>query len=369
MIHFRFAFAIAAALSLAGCDEKPAPAEPNAPQQVEAVPVESAMMESALSLQGQLVAQEQVDVFARVAGFIETIHVDRGSRVSKGDVLVRISAPELHSTRAGVESALAAALAKANADALTAQRLANASRTPGVVAENDVNIARQAAAASRAQVAAARAALASSQQVSNYLTIRAPFSGVITERNLHPGALVGPSAGTGSVPILRMASAGTLRLSVAVPAEAVSGVAIGQPVPFTIPNLPGRPFTAPLARKAGAIDPRSRSMMVELAVPNGAGELSAGGFATVKWPFKRIAPSLLVPTTAIANDQQRQFVIRIAGGKAEWIDVTTGMAKDGKVEAFGKLAAGDTIILRGTDAIKEGTALKPVKPAPPAPVK
>jgi RND family efflux transporter MFP subunit len=350
------------------------------PQKVEAVPVESALMESQLSLPGQLDPQQQVDLYARVPGFIEQVLVDRGSAVSAGQVLVRLSAPELQAARgsseAEVRSAqarLAAAEAKYAADSLTAQRMANAARTPGVLADNDVQVARQAAAASAAQVAAARSAVAQargasvgSAQMADYLTIRAPFGGTITERNLHPGALVGPSAG--ARPILRMVSGGDLRLTVNVPQDAAGAVQLGQPVSFSLSGAPGQPFTAPLVRRAAAADPRTRTVAAELRVPAGTSAALAGSFATVKWPMRRAQPTLQVPSTAVTNDQQRTFVIRVSSGKTEWVDVSTGMTKDGKVEVFGKLAKGDKVVLRGTDALKEGTAVSPVapKPAPPS---
>jgi RND family efflux transporter MFP subunit len=346
-----------AGLTLAGCSgQQPDPAPRDKPQVVEVVPVASNVMESAVSLPAQLLPYESVDLFPKVAAFIQDVAVDRGAQVRKGQVLVRLNAPELAAQREQVAGVLRATEAKAAADRATYERLANAARTPGVVAENDVNIARQTAAADAAQVASARESLRNVAQQEAYLQIKAPFDGVITDRNLHPGALVGPSTGAaGAKPILQMANVKRLRLTVAVPVADVQGVQVGQTATFTAPSAPGRKFEAPIVRIAQALDDRTRTMAIELDVPNPDGTLTAGEFVTVKWPVKRRDATLQVPQTAIANDQQHQFVIRVANGVTEWVDVTTGMTVDGKTEVFGGLKAGDRIVRRGSDALQAGT--------------
>lgn len=342
-------------LTVTGCDSQPAAPPLAKPQTVEVVPVASAVMESTVSLPAQLQPYENVDLFPKVAAFIQDVLVDRGAEVRKGQVLVRLNAPELAAQREQVAGVLRAAEAKAAADKATYERLANAARTPGVVAENDVNIARQTAVADAALVASARESLRNVAQQEAYLLIRAPFDGVVTDRNLHPGALVGPSTGAlGARPILQMANVKRLRLVVAVPAADVQGVSVGQTATFTAPSVPGRKFDAPIARIAQALDNRTRTMAIELDVPNPAGTLTAGEFVTVKWPVKRRAPTLQVPQTAIANDQQRQFVVRVTGGVTQWVDVTTGLTADGKTEVFGELRPGDRIVKRGSDALQDG---------------
>ena len=370
------AVCVTLALALPSCSDETAKAPAaQAPQKVDVVPVKSEVMSSELTLQGQLNPYQSVDIYPKVAGFISAVPVDRGSRVHAGDVLVRITAPELLAQRGQAASAvsaaqaqLAAVRARLNSDAATAGHLATAARTPGVVAENDVNIAQQTVAADRAQVAAAsdnvssaRGGLRNVDQLASYLTIRAPFAGVVTERDLDPGALVGPSQQTGGKPILRLAALGRLRLAVPVPEEAAQGVTIGRSVKFTLPGAPGQTFSAPIARTSGALDPRNRTMMAELDVTNAGVVATPGGFATVKWPMQRSYPTLQVPTTSVTNDQQQQFVVRVTGGKAEWVNVTTGMTKDGNIEVFGKLNTGDLILLRGTDAVRDGSRVTAVR--------
>lgn len=357
------------AIALGACgrsEEPPKPAEtiaPAGPLPVEVVPVRSEMLSTLVTLPGQFQPFESVDLYAKVTGFIEAITVDRGSRVRRGQVLVRLSAPEVAAQQAQAAGELRAASAKAASDRATYGRLASAARTPGVVAENDVDVARQLAAVGAAQAQSAAAAVRAARETAEYLTIRAPFDGVVTARNLHPGAIVGPSAG--SAPILQVAKAQRLRLVVAVPASDVQNARPGQALTFTTPATPGKTYSATISRMADSVDTASRTMMVEVDVPSGDG-LTAGSFASVSWPVNRSYPTLRVPPTAIANDQQRQFVIRVRNNVTQWVDVTTGRNAEGTVEVFGNLKPGDQVIQRGTDAIKDGTKVK-ARRAPPAP--
>ena len=241
-----------------------------------------------------------------------------------------------------------------------------AAKTPGVLAENDVAVARQTAQADKSlvdaaeqNIAAARDALRSVSQAEAYLTITAPFAGVVTTRNLHPGALIGPaSGGGGSLPILQIVDDRRLRLVVPIPEAQVGNIKVGQPVAFTVPAWPGQTFKAPIARIASAVEEKSRTMPVELDVMNRDGRLSPGSFATVLWPLERGYPTLFVPATAVTNDQQHTFVIRVRNDKAEWVTVQTGQTVNGEMEVFGSLAAGDQVVKIATDAIHSGDAVR-----------
>lgn len=349
-------------LLLAGCGSRAQPLQADAPQAVEVVPVKSEVLSTKVPLPGQLLPYESVDLFPKVAGFIQEIRVDRGAKVRKGDLLVRLTAPEVVAQQGQAAAALGAAQAKLAADNASFERLANAAKTPGVVAENDVNIARQAAASDASLVRSASETATAARQLGAYLEIRAPFDGVVTTRNLHPGALVGPATGqAGALPILQLVTVNRLRLVVAVPENNVQAAKPGGVLAFTVPTAPGRTFQAPITRLAEAVDNRTRTMTVEADVPNPTGELTPGTFATVQWPIQRSYPTLRVPTTAVANDQQRQFVIKVTNGAAAWVDVTTGMTIDTAQEVFGNLTPGDLVVKRGTDAIHPGAKVKPVK--------
>src|SRR5262249_11467817 len=155
--------------------------------------------------------------------------VDRGSPIKKGQLLARLSAPELGAQRAEAESKLTAAKS-------TAERLTAASKTPGAIAGHDLEIAQ-------AELAAETSRGQSLRGLESYLYIRAPFDGVVTERGVHPGALVGPPTGSTPTPILRIEKIDRLRLTVAVPEADVGAIREGAEATFTVSTWPGQKFT------------------------------------------------------------------------------------------------------------------------------
>ena len=341
----------------------------SAPTTVSTVPVASKKLQTTISLPAQLIPYEQVDIYPKVTGFVQSVTVDRGSRVRRGQLLVKLTAPEFLSQRSQAEAAvraaqsqLATAQAKLASDNGTYLHMVEAAKTPGVLADNDVLVAGQTVSADRGlveaanqNVAATKEALSSVTQMEAYLSITAPFDGVVTTRNLHPGALIGPASGVGSAqPILQIVDDRRLRLDVPIPEAQVGEMKTGQLVSFTVPAFPGQTFKAPLQRISRAVDEKSRTMPVELDVKNSDGRLSPGSFTDVSWPLERRYPTLFVPTTAVTTDQQHTFVIRVKDGKAEWVNVQTGQTLSGEMEVFGDLRAGDEVVKTASDAIHSG---------------
>jgi RND family efflux transporter MFP subunit len=158
--------------------------------------------------------------------------------------------------------------------------------------------------------------------------------------------------------MLRIETVARLRLVVPVPEAYAGGIAEGRDVEFTVPAFPGRHFSGTIARLAHTISVKTRTMPVEIDVMNGAGELSPGAYCEVRWPLERHSPSLLVPSSSIASTLDRTFVVRIRDGKAEWVDVKTGVTTGKLVEVFGDLHAGDQVAVRGTDELRPGAAIQ-----------
>jgi RND family efflux transporter MFP subunit len=371
-------------LNAAACarPEAPAaqpPAAPASPVTIDIARVVEQPLDVQLSLPGELVAYESVAIHPRVVGFVKAVAVDRGSVVRQGDLLVTLDAPEVvaqraeaQSKRQAAEAQLAAARAKADADTATFDRLKAASATPGVVAGNDVAIAGKAAEASRSQVVAAeqqveaaRQAAQAVQALEGYLHVTAPFAGVVTERNVHPGALVGPTGGD-SAPMVRLVDQRRLRLVVPVPEAYTGSLTRGVSMPFSVTAFPGATFTGTVARVARSVDVATRTMAVELDVDNADGRLAPGTFCQVRWPVRRTTPSLFVPAASITSTTDRTFVVRVRAGKAEWIDVTTGLTAGPLIEVFGDLAPGDEVAGRGTDELRPGTEIRPRESKPAA---
>jgi len=307
-------------------------------------------------------------VHARIAGYVERVLVDRGSTVKQGDLLAELSAPELTAQIAEAESKIQAAESErvqAEAQLASAQntyeRLKQASATPGVIAGNELVIAEkqveaaQALARARQQnVQAAQSSLQAHKDLESYLRITAPFDGIITERSVHPGALVGPGE---DAPLLLLQQVSRVRVVVPVPEADAGGIVRGARVVFRVPAFPERVFTGTVARISHVLDPKTRTMPVELEVANRDGSLAPGMYPSVKWPVRSARPALWVPRTAVVTTTERTFVIRIRDGKAEWVDVREGEADGDLVEVKGNLKAGERVVQRGSDEIHDGSKL------------
>lgn len=338
--------------------------------QVELVTVKSQKLNTTISLPGELSPYEAIDLYARETGFVKSIKVDRGSRVKEGELIAELDAPELAAQRAqanaayqSAESQLAAAQAKLSADQSTYEHMSSAAKMPGVVAANDLAIAEKTVQSDEASVAAlqktgeaAHEGLRAITQLESYLDITAPFDGQVTTRYVHPGALVGPAGGTGTMtPIVRIETLNRLRLVVPVPENDAAGVPEGTQVSFTAQLFPGRTFRAPIARISHGIDTKTRTMPVELDVQDPRAELVPGTFCEVEWPVHRTYATLFVPVSALASDLERTFVIRVANNRTEWVDVRTGVRSGDLIEVFGDLHAGEEVATHATDQLRPGT--------------
>jgi membrane fusion protein, multidrug efflux system len=346
---------------------------PPGPPAVEVVKVVEQPLNVILSLPGELTPYETVALYSRVNGFVKTIRVDRGSRVKLGELIAVLEAPELDAQKAeaqsklqGAQAQLAAVRSKADATSSTYDRLKAASATPGVVAGNDVVVAQKAVEADQGQIAAAqqnveaaRQALRSVTDMEGYLHITAPFAGVVTERNVHPGALVGPAGGPGTAaPIVRIVSSNRLRLVIPVPEAYTAGMTSGAALSFSVAAYPGQMFSGTVSRIAQSVDVSTRTMAIELDVDNTDARLAPGTFCQVRWPIRRTAPSLMVPSASVASTTGRTFVIRVRGGRTEWVDVKTGLSSGPLIEVFGDLTAGDEVAAHGTDEVRSGTQVQ-----------
>lgn len=364
---------------LTGCDSSHTSASAAASAQVAPVTVEMETVASRrlamnVALPGELQPYEEVRIFPKVSGFVQWIGVDRGSRVKKGQLLATLTAPEIVAQRTEAEAKVQSAEnqriageAKLAADESTYERLKAASATPGVISDQELDIAQKTAEGDKARVVslrnsadAARATLRSAREMEGYLRITAPFDGVVTKRNVHPGALVGPATGSsGQSSMLRVEEVEHLRLVVAVPEIYVSGVRKGATVPFTVPAFPGRSFTGTIARMADSIDTATRTMPVEMDVWNQNLELASGMFPSVSWPVRRATETLFVPQSAVARSGEQSYVLRVREGKTEQVNVSIGASVDGFTEVFGGLKTGEQVALHPSDDLRDGTAVAP----------
>jgi len=311
-----------------------------------------------------------VGLHAKISGYVDRVLVDRGSFVKEGELLIELSAPELKARIAEAESKVEAAEADRTAAEAqlggatsTRDRLKDAAKTPGAIAGNELILAEKQVDAAQAVVNArrqasdaSRAALENEKALAAYLKITAPFAGVVTDRLVHPGALVGPNS---DAVLLVIQQVSHLRLVVPVPEEEVDGMPLHASVSFQVPAQPGRTYTGTVARVAHALDQKTRTMAVELDVSNNDGSLAPGMYPSVQWPVRHSRRVLWVPPAAIVTTTERSFVIRNKDGKAEWVDVRRGATEGGLVEVIGDLHEGDEVIRRASDEMREGTPIAP----------
>jgi membrane fusion protein, multidrug efflux system len=367
-------------------------------QAIELVSVVTRTDSRTIDIPGEFEPFESVEVRARVQGYVEQVLVDRGSMVKQGDLLVTLSAPEMKAQSAeaaskvqaadadriqaeakliSMQSTLSSLQATLKASQMTYDRLKKASETPGVISGNELDNALQSVESQRAGIEAQQAGIQAQrsaiealknkkvaeeaqlhalEEMERYLRVTAPFDGIIAERKIHPGALVGPSLQT---PLLVLQQVSRLRLVVAVPEENVGGIIKGASVSFTVPAFPSKMFSGTVARLAPSLDARTRSLPVELDVTNSEGVLAPGMYTTVHWPVRNPAQSLFVPKTSVVTTTERTFIVRSKNGRAEWVNVQKGPAEGDLIRITGLLKPGDLVVKKATDEMREGTDLKP----------
>jgi RND family efflux transporter MFP subunit len=322
-----------------------------------------------IELPAEIAPYLTVALHAKVAGYVERVTVDRGSSVKQGEALIELSAPEMQAQIAEAAAKAQAseaeqlqAEAQLAAAQATADRMQEAAKTPGAIAGNDLVQAQKQVDAARALVESRRkatgamvAAVDTLKSLQMYLKITAPFDGVVTDRLVHPGALVGPVNDT---PLLVIQQVSRLRIVVPVPEEDAGGIVNGAAVSFHVPAFAERTYSGTVARLAHALDAKTRTMPVELDTANRDGSLAPGMYAAVQWPVRNARPALFVPKSSVVTTTERTFVIRSQNGRAEWVDVKKGEASGDLVQISGMLQAGDMVVRRATDEIRAGSALR-----------
>ncbi|MXV49518.1 efflux RND transporter periplasmic adaptor subunit [Pedobacter sp. HMF7647] len=329
----------------------------------EVVAVSSGKLASSVKIPGELVAYQQVDLYAKVSSFIKKMKADIGSQVHTGQVLAVLEAPEYTAQLSGAESRLKSQEAIYLASKATYNRLLETSKTPGTVSANDLEVALAKQKSDQAQLDAARAAYREVSDTKNYLQIRAPFDGIITSRNVSAGAYVGPSGKGSEMPVFTLQEQSKLRLAVSVP-ELYSGELSNKTeVKFTVKSLPGQEFTAKVARLAGALDSKLRSQRIEMDVLNKDKTLLPGMVAEVNIPLQGSIPTFIVPSSAVLNSTTGIYVIRVSGSKAFWVPVKTGTTAEDKTEVYGDLKDGEQLVKTASEEIRDSSEVKNVKPA------
>jgi len=339
---------------------------------------------SQLVLPGNIQAVTEAPILARATGYIKKRYVDIGDRVKAGQVVAEVEAPELdqqmlqatatiEQVKSSVQQAEAAILqgkANENLARLTAGRMSNLLGR-GVISKQDndnaqaqyaaqqanVEALSRAAAAMRSSVTAAEANLARLTQVKTYQTVRAPFDGVITLRNVDTGALVNE----GSTLLFRVAQTGSLRAYINIPQAEADAVKVGQRAEISINELPGRKFTGTVARTSNALDPTTRTLLTEVQVPNPEGLLMPGMFAQVDLTMPRKYPPLVIPgDTLVVRSDGPQVAVISPDGTVHFTRIEIGRDFGDRIEVLSGLEEGQQIAGNPSDEVREGVKVKAV---------
>jgi RND family efflux transporter MFP subunit len=345
-------------------------------------PVTRSSTKSTLMLPGNIQAVTEAPILARASGYVKKRYVDIGDRVAAQQVLAEIEAPELdqqiRQARASVDQA-SAAVEQAQANLQQAkstegllkvtaernQRLAD----KGVVSRQDNDTTRlqyeaqqstvqaltKSVAASQSSVGAAQANLTRLIELQGYLTVRAPFAGVVTLRNIDTGVLVNE----GSTLLYRVATADKLRTYLNVPQTYADSLRAGLPAVLTIPDLPGKKFRGMVARTANALDPTTRTLLVEVQVLETGGVLLPGMYAQVDLAVPRVDPPLSIPSdTLLMRSTGPQVALVGADGTVHFAPIQLGRDYGDHLEVLGGLEEGQQLVVNPGDAIREGVKVK-----------
>jgi membrane fusion protein, multidrug efflux system len=312
---------------------------------------------SMIKLPAQLAAFQEVSIFPKVNGYVQSVLVDIGSVVKKGQLLMTLEAPELEQSSVQARERYARSKADFSTDKEHYARLVEASQTPGAVSPLDLSTLKGKLEADSALCNAEKSNWEMHQTMESYLKVIAPFDGVITERNVHPGALVSAEA-KDSKPMLELKEVYRLRLLVDIPESIAGSIKNRDTVSFYTSAFPGKKMTGMIDRKSMDINAQFRSERMEIDVINKNGELSPGMYADVVFYSNGNSNALSVPRSALVVSTERKYVIAIRNGKTKKLDVSTGSETTDRIEVYGDLHAGDTVITRANDETAEGVSNK-----------
>lgn len=308
-----------------------------------------------LSLPGALKPYEQVAIYAKVPGFVQQLKVDIGDYVHKGQLLAVLEAPEMKQRYLSDKSTQKKLYSDYLYSKQAYERLVRAAATPGAVAPGELDQAGAEMQSAESAYQAAAAAAAGTAELQDYLQIRAPFSGIVTERNVSRGALTGS---TGSPPLFMMAQKNKLRLTLTVPEKYAAAVQKGTTASFTVSSMPGQTFQARLSRSARLLNTEGRSLTLEFDVDNRDNQLQGGDYAQVILTAQRGYKTFWVPEQSVLNAQSGTYVMTLNKGIIKKVPVKEGVRLDSLTEIFGNIGAEDQVLRKPSEEIPEGAIAK-----------
>lgn len=320
-------------------------------------------------LPGNIQAFIDAPLYARTSGYLKRWYFDIGAHVKAGQLLAEIESPEVDQQLQQARADLTTAQANLKLAQITASRYSGLFQTDSV-AKQDVDNAVQDAAARASTVKSAQANVARLEQMVAFEKIYAPFDGVITARNIDIGQLIDSgSAGQGSAgsarELFHISAVNKLRVFINVPQAYSHATIPGMKADLTLPELPGRRFTGTLVRTADAMDPATRTLLVEVDVPNPTGLLFPGAYAQVHFSMKSSVSTLIIPATSLVfrSDGVRVPTV-VNGDRAALLPVTLGRDFGNTVEVIAGLNEDAVLIADPPDSLVNGERVRVVQPKP-----
>lgn len=338
---------------LSGCDQsvlEPAAATTaSAPRSVKIVHPHRGEAHRFLTLPAEVHPLYQVTLFTKVGGYLDTLTVDKGDAVRKGDLIANIDVPELEVEKVKYAADLELATA-------TLQQLEAAASKRGQVGDDvDKNLA-----VARAKLNVAKANVKNTETMLNYARITAPFDGVVTKRYVDPGAFI-PAPNAADTPqaaaIVNLTDFATLRIQIPVPETEVPHITIGQSVVMTTDDLPGKRFEGTVTRYYRALDRHTKTMLTEVQMPNPSLELRPGMLMSARIDIEQKHDVILLPASALVKEKTNTFVFIAVNAKAKKVPVKIGFGDGAEVEIVSGVTQ-DDVVLAGQQGLQDGDAVE-----------
>ncbi|RTQ50755.1 efflux RND transporter periplasmic adaptor subunit [Hymenobacter gummosus] len=295
-----------------------------------------------LELSANTRANRETYIFARVDGYVEAWYADIGARVRKGQLLALIATPELD--QRVTEARANAELARTSYNRLRSVVL------PGAISRQELD-------QGRAQYEAQRAVLNQLLAQRNFRRVTAPFSGIVTERNVELGGLIAVSNAEGSQ-LYKLAQTDTLRAFVNVPQSFTPSIRRGLGADVIVPEFPDKPFPGRVSRDAGALAPDTRTLLTEVKVPNPREQLKPGVFALVRFRVPRTAPSVVISANALVPSGLEPRVVVVRNQKVYYQPIEPGRDFGDEVEVTKGLKGGELLVINPSETLRDGLAVE-----------
>lgn len=322
--------------------------------------------EEDLVLPGTLQAYVESPIYARTSGYLKKWYRDIGSRVARGEILADIDTPEVDQQLAQARADLNTARANAHLSEITSTRYTELLKTDGV-SKQEVDNAEGDFAAKRAIVQSAEANVKRLEELESFKHIYAPFSGVITRRNVDTGTLINAGNGGASEQLFFLAQTDPIRVYLSVPETYAPAIKSGLGAFLDLTQYPGQRFEGKVVRTSESIDPATRTLLTEVDVPNKAGALLPGGYAQVHLQVQVSGTRLQVPVNALLfRSEGLRAVVVDANHKLHLRQLTIGRDYGTSLEVLGGLEAADSIVLNPADSLEEGQEVHVRQVAAPA---